>query len=66
MYTPFTQADQSDSRERQGSGLGLSICRAIIRDHNGEIDYETEIDVGTTFTVTLPLSVAKTNVAGKR
>ncbi|MDD9914504.1 MAG: HAMP domain-containing sensor histidine kinase [Rhodospirillaceae bacterium] len=66
LYTPFTQADQSDSRERQGSGLGLSICRAIIRDHNGEIDYETEIDVGTTFTVTLPLSVAKTNVAGKR
>jgi two-component system NtrC family sensor kinase len=39
----------------KGVGLGLSVCFGIIRQHNGEIEVESEIDVGTTFVVTLPL-----------
>ncbi len=39
----------------KGVGLGLSVCFGIIRQHNGEITVESEVDVGTTFTITLPL-----------
>jgi signal transduction histidine kinase len=39
----------------QGSGLGLAIVRKIIDAHDGRIDVTTAPDVGTTFTVTLPV-----------
>ena len=39
----------------KGVGLGLSVCFGIIRQHNGEITVESEVDTGTTFTITLPL-----------
>jgi two-component system NtrC family sensor kinase len=38
----------------EGTGLGLSICYGIVRDHGGHIEVNSERDVGTTFTVTLP------------
>ncbi len=37
-----------------GTGLGLSIVKQIIHGHGGEIDFTSEVDVGTTFTITLP------------
>lgn len=37
-----------------GNGLGLMICSRIVHDHGGTIDAESEIDKGTTFTITLP------------
>jgi signal transduction histidine kinase len=39
---------------RQGAGLGLSICRAIVQAHAGVIDVASQPDAGSTFTVTLP------------
>lgn len=39
----------------RGAGLGLSISYGIIEKHGGKIDFESEMDVGTTFRVYLPL-----------
>jgi PAS domain S-box-containing protein len=39
----------------QGTGLGLSISYGIVRDHGGNIEVASEVEKGTTFTVTLPL-----------
>lgn len=39
----------------KGTGLGLSICYDIIQNHNGEISVESKMDVGTTFTIKLPI-----------
>ena len=37
-----------------GSGLGLPLARAIVRAHGGALEIESEPDVGTTFTITVP------------
>lgn len=39
-----------------GTGLGLPITKTIIQQHLGEIDFESSIGHGTTFTITLPKS----------
>lgn len=39
----------------QGTGIGLSLVSTIIKEHNGKLDLKTEIDKGTTFTITLPV-----------
>jgi Amt family ammonium transporter len=49
VFEKFIQADASDQRQRGGTGLGLTICRAIIEDLGGQIDFETEAGRGTTF-----------------
>ncbi len=40
----------------KGTGLGLSIAYKIVSQHGGHIDVRSQVDVGTTFTVTLPLN----------
>ena len=53
LFQPFTQADSSVTRRFGGSGLGLSICRALGRMLGGDVAVETELGKGSTFTVTI-------------
>ena len=41
----------------EGTGLGLSICYGIVRDHGGQIDVESRVNAGTTFSLLLPARV---------
>ncbi|GAB3702251.1 HAMP domain-containing sensor histidine kinase [Spirosoma flavus] len=41
---------------QRGAGIGLSICRKVLRNHSGQISIHSEVDVGTTVSVILPLS----------
>jgi PAS domain S-box-containing protein len=55
LFERFQQLDSSDARERGGSGLGLSISRSIIEQHNGKIWVESTVGKGSTFFFTVPL-----------
>jgi len=44
------------STKGQGTGLGLSICHNIIKNHNGSIELESQVNQGTSFTIKLPFS----------
>jgi len=54
LFDKFHQVDSSAKRSKGGSGLGLTIAKAIVEEHGGEISVLTQIDVGSTFIVTLP------------
>ena len=55
IFTRFYRAEQSHSREVVGSGLGLAISKWIAELHKGSISVQSQVDNGSTFTVTLPL-----------
>lgn len=54
LFTKFYQADASLTREKGGSGLGLSICKGIIEAHGGKISLESTPSSGTIVTFSLP------------
>ncbi len=47
----------------KGVGLGLSVCYGFIKDHGGDIQAESQVGSGTTFTITLPVSIDQESVA---
>jgi signal transduction histidine kinase/CheY-like chemotaxis protein len=57
VFTPFTQADNTITRRFAGTGLGLSITDRLVRLMGGTIRVESEMGVGTTFHLRLPMTV---------
>lgn len=61
IFKKFYQIDTSTSRKRDGSGLGLTICKGIIEGLGGKIWVESKENIGTTFYFEIPKQPRKIN-----
>ncbi len=57
VFDEFTQIDNSATRKYHGTGLGLAICKKLIQLMNGEIEIESEVNVGTTVRFFIPYKI---------
>ena len=54
LFDSFHRANNVGSIS--GTGLGLAIVKKAVELHGGQIEFESKLNVGTTFTIALPLS----------
>ena len=58
IFDRFFQVDRSRSK-KLGTGLGLSIVKRMVELNNGTIEVESELGIGSTFSITLPILETK-------
>ncbi|MDO8904977.1 PAS-domain containing protein [Hydrogenophaga sp.] len=63
LFTPFTQADASTTRQFGGTGLGLSIVRQMAEAMGGSVGLHSVVDEGSTFWFELPLGMSDASCA---
>ena len=54
IFEPFVQVDNAPHGSTKGTGLGLAICQSMVEQHGGSIWVESEEDVGSRFSFSLP------------
>jgi two-component system sensor histidine kinase SenX3 len=64
IFERFYRADPSRSRDTGGTGLGLSIVKHVAKIHRGEVKLFSQVGVGSTFTLRVPLATASDPATG--
>ncbi|UOF92307.1 HAMP domain-containing histidine kinase [Fodinisporobacter ferrooxydans] len=57
IFDCFFRGDKARNRTSEGTGLGLSIARWVIENHGGKVRVESEVGIGTSFFINLPLKL---------
>lgn len=63
LFEPFERSEDDRVNKEQGTGLGMAITHTIVKMMNGDIRVESEVNKGSTFTVTLFLVLSDKQVA---
>jgi signal transduction histidine kinase len=64
LFRPFERLDDREQEVREGTGLGLHLSQELARLLKGHIECRSELGVGSTFTVVLPVHEAAAAVHG--
>ena len=64
IFERFYRADPSRSRDTGGTGLGLSIVKHVAKIHRGDVKLFSQVGVGSTFTLRVPLATASDPATG--
>ena len=59
LFEPFTRENENANNNIQGTGLGMTIARKLVNMMGGSISVESELNMGSTFTVTLELALPR-------
>lgn len=59
IFERFFRADRSRQRQQGGAGLGLAIARELVLLHGGELDVESQLGLGSQFTIIFPIDTNK-------
>lgn len=62
IFEPFWQAEETATRSHAGVGLGLSIVKKLVDLMKGEISLSSELGRGSTFTITLPITLMQEEI----
>ncbi len=60
LIQPFSQMEMGHRRNHGGMGLGLYICNGLVNQMNGTLDWQSEMEKGTTVSLTVPLQRGET------
>jgi len=66
LFREFEQRENSTSKDFKGTGLGLVLVRNLVEAQGGSITVESSVGVGSTFSVTLPLTVERRGSTAQR
>lgn len=59
VFERFYRVDKGRSKKTAGTGLGLAIVKHVVNYYHGNIKLESQLDIGTEITVTLPIEIIK-------
>lgn len=62
VFGRFEQINNKKIHNKEGSGIGLSLVKSLVSIHNGKITASSEINNGTTFTVSIPINIIENQV----
>lgn len=65
LFEEFYMVDDVDTRSSEGTGLGLTICKVLVKMMNGEIGVESEVGQGSDFWIKIPLAQTSAPVASE-
>ena len=65
IFDRFYRVQADRSRNTGGTGLGLAIVRAIVQAHHGSIQVDSQLDLGSTFTVNLPIKATISKISNQ-
>lgn len=57
IFDTFTQVDASFRRHAEGSGIGLSLVKSLVKMHEGEITVRSQLGIGSEFVIKLPIKL---------